>query len=156
MKRICILSDTHNLLRDEVKAELAAADIILHAGDINSITVLQTIKQYGKLYAVRGNNDNKLAEYLPKTLSVTIEGINFFIVHNKLDIPKYLKDIDIVIYGHSHKYEEEVINGILYLNPGSCGKRRFDLGISLCRMFVDAGTYKNEIIVIADFPETGH
>lgn len=149
MKRICILSDTHDMLRDEVKAELAEADIILHAGDIHSNNLLQTMKQYGELYAVCGNNDKDWAEYLPQTLYVSIEGIRFFIVHNKKDIPEQLENVDIVIYGHSHKYEEEIINGILYLNPGSCGRRRFNLELTLCRMIVSGGTYKNEKIRIA-------
>lgn len=148
MKRICILSDTHNLLRDEVKAELAAADVILHAGDINSPATLEAIKQYGELYAVRGNNDKEWAEHLPESLTVTLEGVTFFVIHHKKDIPKQLEGIDIVVYGHSHQYEEQATAGILYLNPGSCGRRRFHLEISLCRMFVHEGAYHNERVVI--------
>lgn len=70
------------------------------------------------------------------------------IVHNKKDIPKDLTDIDVVVYGHSHKFESKMLDGILFLNPGSCGKRRFDLEISMCRMIVDGGRYHHEKVVI--------
>lgn len=148
MKRICIISDTHGLLRDEVKAELSASDIIIHAGDIDTNAAFQTLLQYGELHAVLGNNDFGLARYLPRSLTVEIEGVRFFVVHDKNDIPTQLKNVDVVICGHSHKYEEKMVNGILLLNPGSCGKRRFDLGISMCRMYVNEGAYCYEKIVI--------
>jgi uncharacterized protein len=81
----------------------------------------------GETYIVHGNNDKGWADALTKSITVTIEGVRFFIVHNKKDIPKYLTNVDVVVYGHSHKYSAEVINRVLFLNPGSCGKRRFDL-----------------------------
>ncbi|WP_206458117.1 metallophosphoesterase family protein [Anaerovorax sp. IOR16] len=148
MKRIAIISDTHGLLRDEVKEELEASDIVIHAGDINTDSIVQELKGYGELYIVRGNNDKDWAEYLPKLLAVTIEGVQFLIVHNKKDIPENLTDIDVVIYGHSHKYDEKVRDGILLLNPGSCGKRRFDLEISMCRMYIDQDSYTYEKIIL--------
>lgn len=148
MKRVSILSDTHGLLRDEVKAELATSDIIIHAGDINTDSMVQELKGYGELYVVQGNNDKDWADYLPKILNITIEGVRFLIVHNKKDIPKNLVDIDVIIYGHSHKYDAKVSDGILLLNPGSCGKRRFDLEITMCRMCVDQGSYEYEKIIV--------
>jgi putative phosphoesterase len=128
---------------------LTAADVIIHAGDIDTDLVLKKLMQYGKLYVVRGNNDKTWADHLPECLAVTIEGVHFFIVHDKTDIPNDLSETDVVIYGHSHKYDEKTVNGVLLLNPGSCGKRRFGFGISLCRMFVDQGSYQYEKIVIA-------
>ena len=144
MKKILIISDTHGLLRDEVKIELAASDLIIHAGDIDTPSVLQSLKEYGELYIVRGNNDKFWAEDLPEILTLSIEGVRFLIVHNKKDVPTDLSDIDVVIYGHSHKFDAKVIDGVLWLNPGSCGKSRFGLELSMCRMYVDQGTYHYE------------
>lgn len=148
MKHIAILSDTHGLLREQVVAELAMADCIIHAGDINNQFTATSLQQYGETYMVRGNNDKDWAEALPKSLTITIEDVRFFIVHNKKDIPKDLSSVDVVIYGHSHKYSVELVNGVLMLNPGSCGKRRFRLDITMCRMTVDAGSYQYEKVVI--------
>lgn len=123
MTNVAILSDTHGLLRPEVKAELAAADCRIHAGDINTPAIVETIRSYGETYIVRGNNDKDWAEGLLQSLTITIDGVRFFIVHNKKDAPKDLTGVDVVVYGHSHKYSAEVIDGVLWLNPGSCGKR---------------------------------
>jgi putative phosphoesterase len=142
MKHIAIISDTHGLLREHVIVELAAADYIIHAGDINNPFIVETLREYGEIYVVRGNNDKDWAESLPKSIVITIEGVRFFIVHNKKDIPKDLDHVDVVVYGHSHKYSVEVINGVLFLNPGSCGKRRFDLDVTMCHMTVEAGSYQ--------------
>ncbi|WP_313529165.1 metallophosphoesterase family protein [Anaerotignum sp.] len=148
MKQISIISDTHGLLREEVKKELASSDIILHGGDVNTHALVEQIKSYGQAYIVRGNNDKDWAEYLPAFLKITVEEVCFLIVHNKKDIPKNLTGVDVVIYGHSHKYESKLVDGILFLNPGSCGKRRFDLEISMCRMVVEGHTYAYEKVVI--------
>lgn len=148
MKRIAILSDTHGLLRDEVKEELKQADIILHAGDINTQAIVDELKSYGTLYVVRGNNDKEWANNMPEQLNVTIEGLRFFIIHNKKEIPKDLKEVDVIVYGHSHKYDVNEESGVLMLNPGSCGKRRFGLEITMCRMIVEDGTYSLEKVNI--------
>ncbi|WP_313162618.1 metallophosphoesterase family protein [Sedimentibacter sp.] len=148
MKQIAILSDTHGILREPVMAELAEADCFIHAGDIDTPYIIESIQKLGDTYVVRGNNDKEWAENLPESTTITIEGVRFFIVHNKKDIPKYLTDIDVVVYGHSHKYSAEIINGVLFLNPGSCGKRRFNLELTMCRMTVDAGHYQYEKVLI--------
>lgn len=148
MKRIAILSDTHGLLRDEVKEELKHADIILHAGDINTQAIVDELKSYGTLYVVRGNNDKEWAKNMPEQLNVTIEGLRFFIIHNKKEIPKDLKEVDVIVYGHSHKYDVNEESGVLMLNPGSCGKRRFGLEITMCRMIVEDGKYSLEKVNI--------
>jgi uncharacterized protein len=148
MKKISVISDTHGLLRDEVRAELAASDIVIHGGDVNTDALVKQLKTYGDCYIVRGNNDKEWAEYLPQMITVTIEDVRFLVVHNKKDIPEDLTDIDVVIYGHSHKYETKRQNGIFYLNPGSCGKRRFGLEISMCRMVVDKGNFEHQKIVL--------
>lgn len=148
MKQIAIISDTHGLLREHVIAELAEADCSIHAGDIDTPSIVESIRQFGETYMVRGNNDKEWAEALPKSITVTIEGVRFFIVHDKKDIPKYLTNVDVVVYGHSHKYSAEIMKGVLFLNPGSCGKRRFDLDITMCRMTVEAGHYRYEKVMI--------
>lgn len=148
MKRIAILSDTHGLLRDEVKEELKQADIIIHAGDINTQAIVDELKSYGTLYIVRGNNDKEWANTMPEQLNVTIEGLRFFIIHNKKEIPKDLKEVDVIVYGHSHKYDVNEESGVLMLNPGSCGKRRFGLEITMCRMIVKDGKYSLEKVNI--------
>lgn len=148
MKHIAILSDTHGLLRKEVRAHLSVADCIIHAGDIDNSLIYHEMERLGEMYVVRGNNDKNWAENLPESITVTIEGVCFLIVHNKKYVPEDLSNIDVVIYGHSHKYSQEMIDGVLFLNPGSCGKRRFDLELTMCGMTVNAGQYQFEKISI--------
>ena len=125
MHRIGIISDTHGLLRPEVSKALRGCDAILHGGDINSPKILEELKAFAPVHVVRGNNDKEWAAHLPETLSLDLYGVSFFMVHNKKYIPKDLKSVDVIIYGHSHKYEEKYSDGRLLLNPGSCGPRRF-------------------------------
>lgn len=125
MHRIGIISDTHGLLRPEVAEILRGCEAILHGGDINSLKVLDALNEIAPTYAVRGNNDKEWAAQLPESLSAELYGVRFFMVHDKKYIPENLEDADVVIYGHSHKYEEKRSGGRLFLNPGSCGPRRF-------------------------------
>ena len=148
MKKIAVLSDTHGLLRPEVAAHLAGADLILHAGDINTQAIVDALAAYAPTHLVRGNNDKEWAQGLPHSLTFTVEGIRFFMVHNKMDVPRDLSGVDVVIYGHSHKYAEETRDGVLWLNPGSCGRRRFDQEITFSMLEVEEGRYRVEKIVI--------
>lgn len=148
MKRIAILSDTHGLLRPEVLDRLEEADVILHAGDINTRAIVDRLKALGPLYIVRGNNDKEWAEDLPHSLTFTVEGVRFFMVHNKKDVPKDLSGADVVVYGHSHRYAMEDREGVLWLNPGSCGRRRFDQEITFAMMTAEKGRYQVEKVVI--------
>ena len=148
MKRIAILSDTHGLLRPEVLDRLEEADVILHAGDINTQAIVDRLKALGPLYIVRGNNDKEWAEDLPYSLTFTVEGVRFFMVHNKKDVPKDLSSVDVVVYGHSHRYAMEDREGVLWLNPGSCGRRRFDQEITFAMMTAEVGSYQVEKVVI--------
>ena len=106
MKRVAIISDTHGLLREEVKEELKQADVIIHAGDINTQEIVNELKSYAPLWIVRGNNDKEWAKELPDHLFVEVEGVRFFVIHNKKEIPKDLTGVNVIIYGHSHKYSE--------------------------------------------------
>lgn len=129
--KIAILSDTHGLLRPQVVEHLKAADAILHGGDINKQSLVDELKQYGPLYVVRGNNDKEWAENIPHDLCVSLGGKSFYMVHNKKDVPANLVNVDVVVYGHSHKYACEEKNGVLWINPGSCGPRRFHQEITM-------------------------
>ena len=148
MKRIAILSDTHGLLREEVKEELKQADVIIHVGDINTKEIVDELKSYAPLSIVRGNNDKEWANEIPLHLFVEVEGVRFFVIHNKKEIPKNLTGVNVIIYGHSHKYSVNEEDGILMLNPGSCGKRRFGLEITMSRMIVNEGQYTLEKVEI--------
>ena len=148
MKRFIVLSDTHGLLRPEVLDCLSQADIIIHGGDINTQAIADRLREYASLYIVRGNSDKEWAEDLPQSLTFSVEGVRFFLAHNKNDIPPDLSDTDVVIYGHSHKYACEKRDGVLWLNPGSCGRRRFDQEITFAVMTVDNGRTQAEKVVI--------
>ena len=106
------------------------------------------LNEIAPVYVVRGNNDKEWAENIPESLTFQIEECRFFVVHNKKFVPKCLDDIDVVIYGHSHKYSEQTLSGILWLNPGSCGKRRFDQEITFAMMTVDGKKAEAEKIQI--------
>ncbi len=146
---IAIISDTHGLLRPEVLAHLTGVTCILHAGDIAAPDVLTTLEQYAPVHVVRGNNDKEWAEHIPMTLTVEAAGVRFFMTHKKRDIPVPMPDADVIVFGHSHKYAEFDVKGRLFLNPGSCGKRRFDQEITFAMMHVaDDGTFTVEKITI--------
>lgn len=145
---LIILSDTHGLLRPEVLELLQTADAILHAGDINSQAVVDKLASFAPLYVVRGNNDKDCAEDIPHDLTVTLEGMRFYMLHNKKDVPADLTGADVVVFGHSHKYSEERRGDVLWLNPGSCGPRRFHQEITLMRAQVAGGDIQVEKILI--------
>ena len=146
--KLAILSDTHGLLRPEVLEHLKTADAILHGGDINRQTILDTLRQYAPLYVVRGNNDKEWAEDLPHHLTVTLGGVTFYMVHNRKELPADLGGADVVVFGHSHKYVQETKDGVLWLNPGSCGPRRFHQEITMMTAEIRDGKLRVEKIVI--------
>lgn len=148
-KRIGIISDTHGLLRPEVLNILKTCDCILHGGDINSPEILDQLRPLASIYAVRGNNDREWAEGLAKTLRFQIEGVEFFMTHNKKDVAWDLGNAQVVVFGHTHKYFQERIDGRLWLNPGSCGKRRFDQEITMAVLTAENGNFQVERIVIS-------
>lgn len=149
MHKIGIISDTHGILRPEVAGTLKGCELILHGGDINKQKVLDELKQIAPVFAVRGNNDKTWAEHLPEFLTLNICGIQVFMVHDKAFIPEDLTGIRLVIYGHSHKYEKQTSGGILYLNPGSCGPRRFRQEITFAILYIeDDKTFRIEKFLI--------
>ena len=146
--RLAILSDTHGLLRPEVAELLKSADAILHGGDINRQSIVDQLRQYAPLYVVRGNNDKEWAEAIPHDLTVTLGGVTFCVVHNRKEVPADPSEVDAVVFGHSHKYAEEERDGRLWLNPGSCGPRRFRQEITLMMAEAEDGTLRAEKITI--------
>lgn len=146
--KIAILSDTHGLLRPEVVEQLKNADAILHGGDINKQGIVDELRQYAPLYVVRGNNDKEWAEEIPHDLTVTLEGVTFYMVHNKKEVLADLSGLDVVVFGHSHKYVQEKKDGIWWLNPGSCGPRRFHQEITMMMAEVADGQIRVEKIDI--------
>ena len=147
-KRIAVLSDTHGLLRPEVLSAISSCDAIIHGGDINKPEIIERLQKIAPVYVVRGNNDKEWAEHLPATLTFQIEDCRFFLAHNKKEVPKDLTGIDAVIFGHSHRYFEPIIDGRLWLNPGSCGKRRFDQEITLAILTVEGSSLSAQKVVI--------
>lgn len=97
---------------------------------------------------VRGNNDKDWAASLPLDLRFSLGGLAFHMVHDKRDLPADLAGVDVVVYGHSHRYAQEVRGGVLYLNPGSCGPRRFHQEITLAEMAIEDGACRVEKIVL--------
>ncbi len=130
--KIGVISDTHGLLRDEVIENLQGCDYIIHAGDIGSEEILDKLQEIAKTFAVRGNNDKEgYAMKLPDFKEIEMDEALIYVTHDKADIPKEQREIDLIIYGHSHKYSEDNIDGVIYLNPGSCGRKRFSLPLSM-------------------------
>ena len=148
--KIAVISDTHNLLREEVKDICKECDMILHAGDICSPAVFDALEALGKpLLIVRGNNDGKLAAVreIPKMADVSLPetgGLKVFMVHDRRDIPSDILagegGYDVVVFGHSHKYETFSVGETLFLNPGSCGPVRFRLPVTMAVLEAFEGT----------------
>ena len=146
--RIAVLSDTHGLLRPEVLRVVHTCSCILHGGDVNCPEILDMLREIAPLYVVRGNNDKYWATELPQSLRVTVGGVSFFMVHNKRDVPLDLGDAEVGVVGHSHRYAQIEKAGRRWLNPGSCGPRRFDQPITMAVIEAEDGIYKVERIDI--------
>jgi uncharacterized protein len=131
---IGVISDTHGLLREEIRGRLRGCERIIHAGDIGSASVLAELRQIAEVVAVRGNVDTGLwAKELKWEECVEMEGRRIWVVHDlgTLSLDPVAAGIHVVIYGHSHKAAVEWKAGILYLNPGSAGPKRFHLPVSM-------------------------
>jgi putative phosphoesterase len=132
--RIGVLSDTHGLLRPEALAALMGVHHILHAGDVGASEILALLRQIAPVTAISGNIDEHgPCAYLPPTEVVELGGYLVYLVHSvyDLDIDPVAAGISVVVSGHSHRPEIARRNGVLYLNPGSCGPRRFSLPITV-------------------------
>ena len=135
-----ILSDTHGLLRPEAVRELTEVDHILHAGDVGDSKILNSLRALAPLTAIRGNVDvsGPCAE-LPATEAVELGRCLFYLVHaiEDLDVVPSVAGISVVVYGHSHRPEIKERDGVIYLNPGSAGPRRFNLPVTLAKAVIE-------------------
>ena len=143
-----IISDTHGLLREEVKERLKDCTYIFHAGDVDRPELLDELRTMGFLYVVRGNNDGYWAQNLRRSLNFSVGNVKFFMVHDRKDAAWELGDTQVVIFGHSHKYFCQEIDGRLWLNPGSCGRNRFGGEVTMAVMTVENGSWEVEKIVL--------
>jgi putative phosphoesterase len=147
--RIGVLSDTHGLLRPEVLPALAGVDHILHAGDVGDPAILDALRGVAPVTAIRGNIDTHgpCAE-LPPTEALELGGSFIYMVHSiaDLDIVPKAAGVQLVIYGHSHKPSVETRDGVIYLNPGSAGPRRFDLPVTLALVEIATDTPSCQIV----------
>ncbi len=147
--RVGVISDTHGLLRPEALAALAGSDYILHAGDVGKGSILESLEQIAPVTAIRGNIDRDgSAARLPTTEAVDLQGRLFYLVHAvaDLDLNPAAAQLSAVISGHSHKSSILWKEGILYLNPGSAGPRRFKLPISVALIELTADTLDVRIV----------
>lgn len=134
---IGVISDTHGLLRPEAAAALAGADVIVHAGDIGTPEVLVALRTLApQVVAIRGNVDLRWAHDLYDVADVTIAGRRLHVLHDlrQLALDPLADGVDVVVSGHSHRPLLERRDGVLYLNPGSAGPRRFRLPVTLARL----------------------
>jgi putative phosphoesterase len=147
--RIGVLSDTHGLLRPEVLPALAGVAHILHAGDVGDPAILEALGQLAPVTAIRGNVDihGPCAE-LPPTEALEMGGNLIYMVHaiDDLEIVPRAAGVQLVVFGHSHKPSVETRDGVLYLNPGSAGPRRFNLPVTLAIVDVEAATLAARIV----------
>lgn len=134
--RAAVISDTHGLLRPEVEQVIGTCDVVIHAGDFDHQMLYHKLAVRQPLYAVRGNNDGNWAATLPLVKRFTLGGVKFIMAHERSDIPMVLDKEQVVIFGHSHMFYQQTEGGRLWLNPGSCGHKRFTLPLSLAVMTI--------------------
>ena len=143
MFRVGLISDAHGLLRPEAIAFLEGSDYIVHAGDICDPATLDSLAAIAPLTAVRGNNDaGAWAQHLPATAFLRVGEVFIYVIHDlaELDIEPSAAGVRVVISGHSHKPAVEERDGVLYVNPGSSGPRRFTLPIAIGELMVSGST----------------
>jgi uncharacterized protein len=141
--RVGVISDTHDLLRPSAKALLRGCDFIVHAGDICTPPLLEELRAIAPVTAVRGNNDKgEWARALPVTAKLQAGEVAIYVVHDlaDMDIDPEGAGVQVVVSGHSHRPRIEDKGGVLFVNPGSAGPRRFRLPISVAEIVVDGGS----------------
>lgn len=144
-----IISDTHGLLRPEALAALDGCDRIIHAGDLGRLDVYETLRRRAPTVAIRGNVDRgPWAEIFLETLSLSIGGVNIHVLHdlNVLAFDPLDEKVDLVISGHSHRPAIKEKAGVLYVNPGSAGPRRFSLPVTLARLIIGPVELQVELV----------
>lgn len=148
MIRIGLISDTHNLIRQQARAFLEGCDHIIHAGDIADARTLDEIRTWGAVTVVRGNNDQgDWASELPHTAQIEFGGVSILVIHDlkELTNPSML-GARVIVSGHSHKPLIREESGVIYVNPGSAGRRRFKLPVSVGDLLIEAGEVTARVV----------
>jgi putative phosphoesterase len=146
---IGVISDTHGLVRPQAIAALRGSAIIVHAGDVGKLDVIKELRRLAPVFAVRGNIDiGEWAAPLPMSQQVEVGPLRFFVLHRiaELDFDPAAVGIAAVVFGHSHRPSIEMRNGVLFLNPGSAGRRRFKLPVTVARVSVSGQRMRAEIV----------
>jgi uncharacterized protein len=149
LKKLGLISDTHGLLRAEALRALRGSDLILHAGDVGAPAILDALRTIAPVVAVRGNVDTeKWAQALPMTEAISAGPAMIYMLHilQDLDVDPAVGGFQIVVSGHSHKPGQTVKDGVLYINPGSAGPRRFYLPVTVARLDLEVRPWKVEFI----------
>ena len=148
--RVGILSDTHGMLRPVVLERLRGCDILLHAGDVGQLEILETLKQIAPVQAVRGNTDYGTGLMdLPESIEGEIGGLPYGMIHQRDHIPDiWPRRHTLIVYGHSHRPELEWRGKCLLLNPGAAGARRFHLPLTVAAVTVRDGRLIPEILAL--------
>ena len=144
-----VISDTHGLLRPQALAALAGSDLIIHAGDVGKPEVVDRLGGVAPTFVVRGNIDNGTwAMRLPPTQTIEVGALRFFVLHDiaQLALDPAAAGFAAVVFGHSHRPSIETRDGVLFLNPGSAGPRRFTLPITVARIRVSGQRMQPEIV----------
>jgi hypothetical protein len=147
--RIGLISDTHGLLRDEALRGLSGADLIIHAGDVGTPEILESLKEIAPVIAVRGNVDTgPWADVLPMSAVVETAGPSIYVLHDvhQLDLKPAAAGFGIVVSGHSHQHGKEERDGVLYINPGSAGPRRFSLPITVAWLYLAESPWRVDFV----------
>ena len=150
--RVGVISDTHGLLRPEARSFLVGCDYIIHGGDIGSAGILEELAVLAPLIVVRGNNDRESwAETLPETEMMRVGGVFVYVIHDlsQLDVEPEVIGAQVIVSGHSHRPQLKEQGGILYINPGSCGPRRFKLPISVGELWVQGSRVRGNTVELA-------
>lgn len=145
MPRVGLISDTHGLLREEATEFLRGSDFVIHAGDIGDSQVLRELSAIAPVTAVRGNNDQDAwAEPIPETAVLQVGEVSVYVLHNlaELDLDPAAAGFQVIVSGHSHKPSVERRDGVLYVNPGSAGPRRFKLPVSVAELEIAGASVK--------------
>jgi hypothetical protein len=148
-----LISDTHGLLREEAVAALRGSELIIHAGDVGKPAILDALRDLAPVIVVRGNIDNDpWGKTLPPTAVAEVDGKTIYVLHNiqELDLDPAAAGFHAVVSGHSHKPARFEKSGVLYVNPGSAGPRRFDLLISLAHLDTGVEPWRVDFVEIED------
>jgi putative phosphoesterase len=151
--RVGLISDTHGLLRPEALDFLAGCDFIVHGGDIGNAAILERLAQIAPLTTVRGNNDREAwARAIPLSASLAIGPVVLHAIHDikELDIDPAASGVRVVVSGHSHRPSCVERKGVLYINPGSAGRRRFSLPISAAELIIEGDSVHPRIVTLIE------